>query len=538
MKKLLMILLVLAMAFTAFAGGDKEDQSSASTPAAAVAAAEPVVFKYNNGAEPESLDPHVIEGVPEHNIYMCLFEGLVTYDPETVAPIPGLAESWEVSDDGLTWTFKLRRNAKWSDGVAITANTVVESWLRFLSPELAATYAYLPGMVIKGADDYNSGAAGPEAVAIRALDDYTFQFDLVGPAPYALGMLSHYAFAVVPLHVINKYDTEWVRPENIVTNGPYTLKSYTPQDKIIFEKSETYWDKDAVNIDEIIFYPIDDENTAINMFLQGDIDWIEQVPDARLDEMKLRDDYNINAAFITYYYEFNQTQPPFDDVRVRKAFAMTVDRQELVDRVTRGGQFPAFGLTPPLAKYPAVIGFDEDVAEAKRLLAEAGYPDGAGFPATNLIYNTNEGHKRIAEYCQQKWAETLGIEITIENQEWATFVSNRQEQNFEIARAGWQGDYVDPNTFLTDLLHSASGNNDGKYNSAEFDGYLAQASLMPEGQARYDVLTKAEELAIGTDMALLPFYYYTRMNWIDTTVWGGWYTNVLDIHPFKAIYKK
>ena len=536
MKKILLVLLVLTMAFSAFAGGGQEEPAADSDSTSAPA--EPVVFKYNNGAEPESLDPHVIEGVPEHNIYMCLFEGLVTYDPQTLAAVPGTAESWKVSADGLTWTFKIRKNAKWSDGVAITAQTVVDSWLRFLSPEQAASYAYLPGMVIKGANDYNSGEAGPEAVAIRALDDYTFQFDLVGPAPYVLGMLSHYSFAIVPMHVIEKYDTEWVKPGNIVTNGPYNLKDYIPQDKIIFEKSSTYWDAAKVKLDEVIMYPIDDENTAINMFLQGDIDWIEQVPDARLDEMKLRDDYHINEAFLTYYYEFNQTAPPFDDVRVRKAFAMSIDRQELIDRVARGGQSPAFGLTPPLAKYPAVVAFEENIAEAKQLLADAGYPNGEGFPATTLIYNTNEGHKRIAEYCQQKWAETLGIEISIENQEWATFVANRQEQNFEIARAGWQGDYVDPNTFLEDLLHSASGNNDGKYNSAQYDAYLEEAKMMPEGQARYDVLRKAEELAIGTDMALLPFYFYTRTNWIDTEVWGGWYETVLDVHPFKAIYKK
>ncbi|MBI9102501.1 MAG: peptide ABC transporter substrate-binding protein [Spirochaetales bacterium] len=536
MKKILMVLLVLTMAFTAFAGGGQEDTASDSaTPAASM---EPVVFKYNNQAEPESLDPHVTEGVPEANIARCLFENLVSYDPQTLGPVPGVAESWEVSDDGLTWTFKIRKDAKWSDGVAITAQTVVDSWIRMVSPELAASYAYLPGMVIKGANAYNSGDAGPEAVAIRALDDYTFQFDLVGPAPYVLGMLSHGSFSIVPMHTIEKFGTEWVRPENIVTNGPFMLKNYIPQDKIVFEKSATYWDADAVKLDEVIFYPIDDANTAINMFLQGDLDWLPEVPDARLDEMKLRDDYNINEAFITYYYEFNQTEPPFDDVRVRKAFAMSIDRQELIDRVARGGQSPAFGLTPPLAKYPAVVGFEESVAEAKRLLAEAGYPNGAGFPDTTLIYNTSEGHKRIAEYCQQKWAENLGIEITIENQEWATFVANRQEQNFEIARAGWQGDYVDPNTFLEDLLHSASGNNDGKYNSAMYDGYLEEAKMMPEGQARYDVLAKAEALAIGEDMALMPFYYYTTMNWIDTDVWGGWYTTVLDVHPIKAIYKK
>ena len=536
MKKMIVAALLVMMLVPAFviAGGQQDEAAGDSA-----AAAEPVVFRYHNGAEPESLDPAVIEGVPEHSIYMALFEGLVTYDPVSLDAVPGTAESWEVSDDGLTWTFNLRKNAVWSDGTPITAQQFVDSWLRFLAPETAAVYAYLPGMVIKGAAEYNAGEAGPEAVAIRALDDHTFQFELTGPAPYVLGMLSHYAFAVVPLHAIDKYGDEWTRPENMVSNGPFNLKSWTPQDKLIVEKSETYWDKGNVSLDEIVFYPIDDLNTATNMYLNGEIDLLTDTPPNQLDKMKLDKGYITNATFIVYYYQFNQTKAPFDDVRVRKAFSMAIDRQELVDKVTRGGQFPAFGLTPPLpGLYPAVVAFEEDFDEARALLAEAGYPNGEGFPDTTILYNTSEGHKNIAQYVQQKWAEVLGVEVNIENQEWATYLDNKQHQNFEVARAGWQGDYVDPNTFLTDLLHSGSGNNDGKYASAEFDALLAKAAAMPGGQARLDVLAEAEQLAIGEDFAVMPFYYYNTANWIDQDVWGGWYPTVQDIHPWKAIYKK
>lgn len=535
MKKLIVIAMLLLMVVPAFifAGGDQEAD------AAAPAAADPVVFRFNNGAEPESLDPAVIEGVPEHAIYMCLFEGLVSYDPESLDAVPGTAESWEVSEDSLTWTFNLRKDAVWSDGTPITAQQFVASWLRFLAPETAAVYAYLPGMVIKGAAAYNAGEGSADDVAIRALDDHTFQFELTGPAPYVLGMLSHYAFAVVPMHVIDKYDTEWTRPENMVSNGPFNLKSWTPQDKIIMVKSDTYWDKDAVQLDELVFFPIDDQNTSVNMYLNGEVDWIQEVPPNQLDKMKLDKGYTRNATFITYYYKFNQTKAPFDDVRVRKAFAMAIDRQELVDKVTRGGQFPAFGLTPPLpGLYPAVVAFEEDYDEARALLAEAGYPDGAGFPETTILYNTSEGHKNIAQYVQQKWAEVLGVEVNIENQEWATYLDNMQHQNFDIARSGWQGDYVDPNTFLTDLLHSESGNNDGRYASAEFDALLAEAATMPGGAERFAKLAEAETLAIGEDMGCMPFYYYATPNWIDQDVWGGWYNTVQDIHPFKAIYKK
>lgn len=531
MRKLLFVLMVMALALTSCSKKSEEEQPAA-------VEAEPVVFTYNNSAEPSSLDPAAIEGTPEHSIYMCLFEGLVTYDPKTLNPVPGVAESWEVSEDALTWTFKLRQNATWSDGVPITAQTFVDSWLRFMAPETAAVYAYLPAMVIKGASEYNAGEADRGTVAIRALDDRTFQFDLNGPAPYVLGMLTHYSFAAVPLHAIEKYGDEWIRPENFVGNGPFTLEEWIPQDKIVVTKSETYWDAEAVQLDKIIIYPIEDENTALNMYLQGEIDWIPLVPDARLDEMKLRDDYHNNATFITYYYQFNTTRKPFDDPRVRKAMALSIDRQELVDRVTRAGQIPAYGLTPPLADYPAVVAFKEDLQAAKELLAEAGFPDGQGFPHFTLIYNTSEGHRKIAEYVQQKWAENLGITCDIENQEWATFLDNRQSQNFEVARAGWQGDYLDPNTFLTDLLHSQSGNNDGKYTNPQYDALLDKASLMPAGPERFAVLREAEEIAIGEDMGVMPFYFYSKVNWIDTNVWGGWYPTVMDVHPLKDIYKK
>ena len=537
MKKAILVLVAIALIFGIFAGCAKEEAAEAAE--AAPAAAEPVVFKFVNGAEPESLDPAQIEGNVEHNIYTALFEGLVGYDPESLDAVPGMAESWEVSDDNLTWTFNLRKDAVWSDGTPVTAPQFVDSWLRFMAPETAAVYAYLPAMVIKGAAEYNAGEAGPETVAIRALDDYTFQFDLTGPAPYVLGMLTHYAFAVVPVHAIAEFGDEWTRPENMVSNGPYNLKSWTPQDKIIVVKSDTYWDKANVGCDEIVIYPIDDQNTATNMYLNGEVDWIMETPPNQLDKMKLDKGYITNATFITYYYQFNQTKPPFDDVRVRAAFTMAIDRQELVDKVTRGGQFPAFGLTPPLpGLYPAVVAFEEDYDKARALLAEAGYPNGEGFPETTILYNTSEGHKSIAQYVQQKWAEVLGVEVQIENQEWATYLDNKQNQNFEVARAGWQGDYVDPNTFLTDLLYSGSGNNDGKYASDEFDGLLAKAATMPGGPERFDVLREAEELAMGEDFAVMPFYYYSSANWIDRDVWGGWYPTVQDIHPLKNIYKK
>lgn len=528
MKKVLFVLLAALLAFALVSCGGSGDNK------------DEVVFIHNNQAEPESLDPAIIEGSPEHNIYMSLFEGLVTVHPETLAPQPGVAESWEVSEDGMTWTFHLR-DAEWTDGTPVTAQQFVGSWLRFLAPETAASYSYMMNMVIAGAEAYNSGEAGPEAVQIRALDDKTFQFDLTGPAPYVLGMLSHYAFAVHPLHAIEEHGTDWTKPENIVTNGPFELEEWLPHDKIVVVKSDTYWDRENVQLDKAIIYPIEDQNTSLNMYQEGEIDWIEEVPQNMIDEMKLDPNYHVRASFITYYYFFNTTVEPLDDVRVRRALSMAISREEVVEQVTRQGQIPAYGITPPLADYPAVVGFEEDFDAARELLADAGYPNGEGFPTFTILYNTSEGHKAIAEYVQQKWKEVLNIDVTIENQEWATFIANRQGGNFTIGRAGWQGDYVDPNTFLDMFLTSLDGenwgNNDGRYASPEYDALLKQAATMAGGPERMAVLRQAEELLME-DQAIMPFYYYTRGNWVDTEKWGGWYPNVLDLHPLKHIYLK
>ncbi|MCG8569695.1 MAG: peptide ABC transporter substrate-binding protein [Spirochaetes bacterium] len=490
-----------------------------------------------NGAEPQSMDPATITGVPEHRIYMAVFEGLVEYHPETCQPVPGVAESWSISDDGTVYTFKIRKNAIWSDGTDITAQTVVDSWLRFLDPATAAQYAWMMTMVVKGASEYNSGKAGPEAVAIRALDEDTFQMELVGPTPYALGMLSHYAFAVHPLHVIAKHGEEWTLPENIVSNGPFVLKEWKPQETMIVEKNDKYWDKDEVKLQSIEFLPIDDNNTALNMYLNKEIDWLTDYPSDRLEEVRKEPGYHSAPQLSSYYYQFNCVRPPFDDPRVRKAMAMAIDRKELVDKVTLQGEIPAFAMTPPMPGYTPAKGNPEDIEMAKRYLADAGYPDGEGFPEFTLIYNTSENHKKVAQYIQQKWSEILGINVVLENQEWKTYLDNKRNGQFDVARAGWVGDYLDPNTFL-ELFISTSAQNGGKYNNPKFDELIHKAARMKGGSERLQVLMDAEEIFITEDQAILPMYYYVSTNIIDTAKWGGWYENTLDIHPWKSIYMK
>ncbi|MBN2552793.1 MAG: peptide ABC transporter substrate-binding protein [Spirochaetales bacterium] len=538
MKKLLVLLMVLFVAALGFAGGKGEEGPAPEAAApAAETAREEVVFTILNGSEPPTLDAALMEDTTSHRIYMALFEGLLINDPKTNDGIPAVAESWTISDDGLVYTFKLRKST-WSDGVPITAQTVVDSWLRELNPETGAPYAWMMTMVVKGAAEYNEGEAGPEAVQIRALDDYTFQMDLVGPAPYVIGMLPHQAFAIVPLHTIEKYGDQWTLPGNMVCNGPFLLEEWKPQEVLTVVKNDMYWDADAVKLDKIIFIPTDDYNTGLNMYLAGEADWNRGlIPTDQIDALKTRDDFQVSPQLATYFYEVNHGMKPLNDVRVRKALSMAIDRQTLVEKVSRGGQIPANVIVPEFPGYKPPKGNPYNVEMAKQLLADAGFPGGQGFPDLTILYNTSEGHKKIAEYVQQQWETNLGVVFKIENVEWKTLLARGKEQDFQVLRMGWVGDYQDPNTFL-ELFQTDGGMNYGKYSNPKFDELLQSAARMPAGQKRLDTLREAEEIFITQDQGILPIYHYTNLDLIDLDKWGGWYGSVQGIHPWKFIYLK
>jgi oligopeptide transport system substrate-binding protein len=299
-----------------------------------------------------------------------------------------------------------------------------------------------------------------------------------------------------------------------------------------------YWDKDNVKLGRVTYLPIDDNNTGYNMFLNGECDWGHEVPKDQIDSAKLRDDFQSAPYLGTYYYIFQTQNPPFDDVRIRKALTMAIDRETLVEKVTRSGEFPTTKFVPDnMAGYPGIKGSGEDLAQAKKLLAEAGYPDGNGFPAFEILYNTHEGHKKIAEYVQQQWKENLGLNCTLVNQEWKTYLATRREGDFQVARAGWIGDYQDPNTFL-ELFVSSSAMNGGKYNNPKYDELIIKAARMPAGKDRMETLMEAERIFIEEDQAVMPIYHYTSKNMIDLNKWGGWYVNLMDHHPTKDIYLK
>jgi oligopeptide transport system substrate-binding protein len=277
--------------------------------------------------------------------------------------------------------------------------------------------------------------------------------------------------------------------------------------------------------------------TAYQNYKSGQSDWVCNPPIDIIDQLKLDPTFQIAPQLSSYFYYANLNNEYFKDVRIRKALSMSFDRQELIDNVTKAGQVPAFALSPPIGDYQPAAGTGYDVAAAKRLLAEAGYPDGKGLPVFEIIYNTNDTHRRVAEYLQEAWKNNLGINTTLQNLEWATFLDTRKTNRMQLGRAGWVADYADPQNFL-DLLITGGGNNDGHYSDPEYDSLIRQASTMLGGPERNEIMRRAEEIAITRDQAIIPIYYYTSQNLIDLDVWDGWWINPQDVHPYVGMKRK
>jgi len=492
-------------------------------------------FVMSNGSEP-TIDPSLLNDVPSTNVGLGLFEGLMQYDPTTNKGTPAMAESYTVSDDGLTVTFKLRK-AQWSDGHPVTAGDFVYGMQRILDPKTAADYAYMPGLVVKGADDYTNGKITDfSQVGVKALDDQTLQYTLSSPAPYFVDMTAHNAFWPLPKWCIDKFGNDWTKPANIVTNGPYILKEWKPQEYVFLVKNPKYWDAKNVKLRSVKILASDNDSTNYDMYKSGQVDWMHGIALSKIDEIKLRPDYQQSAQVATYYYEFNVTRKPVNNVLVRKALAEAIDKQTLVDKVTKGGQIPTDGMVPPMSGYTPQNGPHFNAEQAKKDLAQAGYPNGKGFPTLTIVYNTNEGHKAIAEYIQSQWKTNLGINVVLKNMEFKTLIDLRSKQHdFTVARAGWVGDYLDPNTML-DLFVTGGGNNDGLYSNPQFDKDIADAR-MAKGADRMNLMQQAESIMLN-DVAIIPIYFYTNQNLIDTKKWGGWNGTPLDFHPWKYLYKK
>ena len=563
-------------------------------------------------------------------------------DPFELRPQPAVAESCQVSDDGKTFTFRIRQSARWSDGSPVTAHDFVWSWKRFLHPEVASQYAYLLGDYVRGAADYNTGTVHPgdrveielktrqwphqpfpqgrlirgvlreiikgeppkgnvsdsvvkeqlaswrkswvylvdvesstrngtfdaedlelkraycksaipslgfngetischhvlpdfaQSVGIEALDDYTLEVTLEHSTAYFLQLCAFY-----PLYPVNRQCVEtfgypeWTKANNIVGNGPFLLKFRRIRDRIRLVKNPHYWNANAVKINSIDALAVSSETTALNMYLNGQTDWATLVPAAMIPELSKRNDWHSGIFLGVYFYRLNVTNPILADLRVRQALNLAVNRREICENVTRAGEQPAGTFCPPgIPGYTPPAGVVYNVSRAKDLLAEAGYPDGEGFPRIELLYNTSESHKTIAEVIQQQWSRNLGIRVIPKNREWGVFLNDVDNLNYQISRLGWIGDYVDPNTFL-DLFVTDGPNNSTGWSNTAYDELLRQARVEPNPRSRFEVLRQAEEILLK-ELPIVPIYFYVSKNLIQPRV-RGMSTNLRDVHPLHIV---
>lgn len=529
-KRRLSLFLVLALVVLAFAGcggsAPAEDSTIESTEATTDATDATEVTEtasdveqtlvWNLGSDPKTIDPGLNAASDGGHVTNNTFEGLMREIDGKLEP--AMAESYTVSEDGLVYTFTIRDDAKWSDGQAVTANDFEYAWSRVVDPATASEYAWI-------FDEVN-------VASWKALDEKTFEVTLSVPTPYFVGLTAFYTFFPVRQDMVETAgEGAWAtNPETAVSNGPFKVTSFKTGDRIVLEPNEYYWRRDEVKLNKIEVLMIVDQATALTGYESGQIQVLDDMPLAEIPRLLAEDStFMILPNDAVYYYSFNTKVKPMDDVRVRKALSLAIDRTAIVETVTKAGQMPAHSLIPGGHLDANGNVFNEvsgtyDIAptakaeEAQALLAEAGYPNGEGFPALEIMYNTSEGHKNIAEAIQEMWKQNLNIDVTLTNQEWAVFQDSRIQHNFQIARAGWIGDYSDPMTYLG-MFTSGGTNNYSQWDNEEFDALL-EASKTASGQDRFDILYQADKL-LSESYVVMPIYYYTDPQMVKDTV-AGW----------------
>lgn len=585
----------------------------------------PADFTFNNSTDIKSLDPAVVTGQPEGRIIMSLYEGLVRLGPRYREPQPGMAKSWEISEDGLTYTFNIRDGCKWSNGEPVTADDFVYSMRRFLSPGTQAEYAY-QAWYLKNARKFSRAARGVEVgdpvevelfervegslpfapgkkvfgklvaietdadaseeelkdndnytklrtfvvevqdetnryrisaeqgelknatackqitldfnqVGIRASNNMTVVMELEAPTPYWLQLLGFYPLSPVNRTCVETYGkSDWAKTGRIVTNGAYLLEFRRIRDRIRLVKNPDYWDAENVDIETIDALMIESLTTAFNMYETGQLDWQPQndplISKELLSLPEPRNDFNPQPQFGTYFYAFNVTRPPLDDVRVRQALVMSIDRQQILD-VACAGEVPTRSFVPPgLPGYTSSFCSDQNIEAAKKLLAEAGYPDGVGFPKISLLYNYQEQHQTIAELLRKQWQRNLGINVSTRNEEWGTYLASQRNLSYDAMRRAWIGDYLDPNTFL-DMFVTNGENNKTGWSNSEYDKLIKQAKLETDAKKRLSMLTEAEAILME-QLPIMPIYNYVSRSLVRNHIQGFW-NNLQDTHPLQFL---
>ena len=592
----------------------------------------PADFTFNNSTEIKTVDPALVSGQPEGRVISALYEGLVRLTPQDRLPVtggpkewPGVAERWELSEDGRTYTFYLREEAKWSNGDPVTAEDYRYSMRRFLSPITATEYAK-QGWYLKNGKKYNAAGAYLESgnlvevelnlkpndhetrtgelvkgtllrkvpetmpddqqerdkiqqrfyidvggqeqcyvignprrgdeipegasacrmvtldfdeVGIRVVDAHTLVTELENPTPFWLQLLGFYPLFPVHRGCLEAHGApDWTRPENIVTNGPYRIGFRRPRDRIRLVKSESYWNRDNVALETIDALSVEKTTTALNMYLLGDIDWVEEPPPNLIREFMNhdppRDDFNPAPQYGTYFYKMNVERGALGDKRVRQALSLALDRVDIVRTAARGPQQPAFHLVPPgTPNYTSPQCPQPDPERARQLLAEAGYPGGRGFQSLEILYNTHEQHKAVAELVRKQWQRELGITVTLRNEAWPAYQDRLRMIRYDVGRQAWIGDYIDPNTFL-DLFVSDNENNQTNWADDHYDELIAAAERESDQEKRLAILREAEEMLMD-EMPLVPIYFYYSRNLVRPHV-RGFYNNLQDTHPLHALW--
>lgn len=495
-----------------------------------------------NLAEPQELDPQLISAYTDQNIAVALFEGLCALDEQTSQPVPAAAERWEVSADGLVYTFHLRASARWSNGDPLVASDFVASWRRVLAPSLAAEYAYLL-YPLRNAAALNSGKlTDPAALGAEALDDRTLRLTLERPTPYLPALTAQPVWFPVNPRVLAKYGAinqrlpAWTQPGNLIGNGPFILAEWTPNARLVVARNPAYWDAAAVRLGRIIFFPTESPEVEERNYRAGQVHVTYSLPTAKIDTYRatnpaaLRLDPFLQAVFL----RFNTTRPPFGDPSVRRAFSLAIDREALATHVLRGAGTPAVTFTPPdCAGYTARARVPTDYAAARRLLAAAGFPDGKGLPALDLQVRNDEYQPRLAEVLQAAWKKELGVTLTITPLEQKTWVQNQQTLNYALSGAGWIGDFVDPVTFL-DLFVSGGGNNWTGWADPAYDRLIGQAAATADPAARHEFFQQAEARLLE-QAPVAPVYFGVRAYLIHPAV-RGWAPTLLGLHQYKKVY--
>jgi oligopeptide transport system substrate-binding protein len=497
-----------------------------------------------NGAEPESLDPHLVTGQADGRVVQAMFEGLARYDHVTGLPIPGLAERWEISADGRVYTFLLRTNAAWSTGTPITAEDFIWSWKRALDPATACEYAGVL-FYLKNGEAFATGKLKDFGqVGVRAEGARTLRVELEGPTPFFLDLCCFQPYAVLPRQMIERHGDRWLHARPFMASGAYALESWRLNDRIRLRKNPCYWDAAHTGSEVVDLLPCVSPATALNLYETGaaDIVWDKElVPPDLIDALKQRPDFHVYDFPGVYFYRYNVTKKPFDDPRVRQALVMAIDKQRLVQRITKGGEKVATGVSPPgLANgtnlYHRPEGLPYAPSEARRLLAEAGYPNGRGFPAFQYTFNTQESHRKIAVEMRQMWQRELGITVELRQLEWKTYLRAQFMLDYDLVRSSWIGDYNDPNTFL-DLFMSDNPNNRTGWRNARYDATLRQANSQTDPARRERLLQAAELILVREEAPIAPLFFYVGMEYYDPNKITGIHPNIRAEHPLRAIRK-